>query len=255
MDAEDRFAPYATYKKYGHTGIPDKPEQSRKSTELTDTLKEIIAQSEIGEKSLNQSELVGNGLNQQDSVEKRLHQSDSDKHSDQSESTKTSPVLPLSPRKSPELTRRRSVTSQPAKSRTSTALSMYSDDFEECPVWDSPKTSDNESSTSSSISHSSYHSLDSQSTKDKRRDHTEPLKSDYSPLKSKDMDKHNSSKGSASDEGSVTQQQSLDTLDDLEQFQDSLNSPSKEISDSEKDTENRSVLHLPKPGNNMGYTF
>lgn len=230
----------------------------------------MITQSELANKTFNQSEQTGREPNQLASACKSLHQSDQNRGIDQSESAKISPdqsetvkskpVSPTSPRKTPDLTRRRSITSQTARSRTSTALSMYSDDFEECPVWDTPHRTDESLSSSSSISHSSYHSVNSQTSQNKKKHFTEPVKSHFSPLKSKDFNKRSSEKSSTSDESeaSTTNHQSFDTctLDSKEQFQDSLNSPSKEVlTNSDNETEQRSVLQLPKPVNNMGYTF
>jgi hypothetical protein len=189
-----------------------------------------------------------------------------------------------------ETIRRKSVTSPPGRSRTSTALSMYSDDFEESQIWESQDQSDDQNSDTSSISHSSdYCSVDSQ-IKDMKvlqagatSDHSRPIKSNGSPEKSKnlkekkkngDQDDDDDGDDDASDKRSFQgdsnshgERHALDTPEiSREQCFDSLDSTNSimmssqdqlDISTSDKqgDVESKNVLMLPRPLVDLGYTY
>ncbi|XP_031574660.1 microtubule-associated protein 10-like isoform X2 [Actinia tenebrosa] len=188
--------------------------------------------------------------------------------------------------RSPDLAqpiRRQSVTSPPIRSRTSTALSMYSDDFEESLIWEAKsRTDDDESDTSSHTSSISHLSANSQvkdrdvsrklSSSDINDNFSQPIRSNFSPKKSKkmkekerksDQDDNRSversfEEDSKSDEGRTA----LDTPDvNKESLFDSLNSPNPDdhledgTSTREGNDDNLNVLQLPRPAIDLGYTY
>lgn len=179
----------------------------------------------------------------------------------------------------PEPIRRQSVTSPPIRSRTSTALSMYSDDFEESLIWEAQNQSDDDESDTSSISHLSANSQmkgrdvsQTSSSNDINDNYSQPIRSNFSPKKSKklterkrnfDQDDKGSvdssfEENSKSDDGRTA----LDTPDvNKKSLFDSLNSPrSDDHLDDDTSTregvdDNKNVLQLPRPVIDLGYTY